>query len=167
MEKSKNLIVLSGTILSIRENKKNTVLIVKSKGESKEANVEFVFYDTSVLKGITPKMKVKIRAHGENRKSEDGFGNAYYVKEFVGDKIEQQKRMLAPYVTNEAIDATGGYPRDTNVVLYIGTVRHVYCPTNELTILTIKIPNQDKSNQVEICCFASQAEAARNLKEMQ
>ena len=38
MEKSKNLIVLSGTILSIRENKKNTVLIVKSKGESKEAN---------------------------------------------------------------------------------------------------------------------------------
>ena len=70
MEKSKNLIVLSGTILSIRENKKNTVLIVKSKGESKEANVEFVFYDTSVLKGITPKMKVKIRAHGENRKSE-------------------------------------------------------------------------------------------------
>ena len=98
MEKSKNLIVLSGTILSIRENKKNTVLIVKSKGESKEANVEFVFYDTSVLKGITPKMKVKIRAHGENRKSEDGFGNAYYVKEFVGDKIEQQKRMLAPYV---------------------------------------------------------------------
>lgn len=114
MEKSKNLIVLSGTILSIRENKKNTVLIVKSKGESKEANVEFVFYDTSVLKGITPKMKVKIRAHGENRKSEDGFGNAYYVKEFVGDKIEQQKRMLAPYVTNEAIDATGGYPRDTN-----------------------------------------------------
>lgn len=50
------------------------------------------------------------------------------------------------------------------VVLYIGTVRHVYCPTNELTILTIKIPNQDKSNQVEICCFASQAEAARNLK---
>ena len=164
MEKSKNLIVLSGTILSIRENKKNTVLIVKSKGESKEANVEFVFYDTSVLKGITPKMKVKIRAHGENRKSEDGFGNAYYVKEFVGDKIEQQKRMLAPYVTNEAIDATGGYPRDTNVVLYIGTVRHVYCPTNELTILTIKIPNQDKSNQVEICCFASQAEAARNLK---
>lgn len=51
MEKSKNLIVLSGTILSIRENKKNTVLIVKSKGESKEANVEFVFYDTSVLKG--------------------------------------------------------------------------------------------------------------------
>ena len=78
MEKSKNLIVLSGTILSIRENKKNTVLIVKSKGESKEANVEFVFYDTSVLKGITPKMKVKIRAHGENRKSEDGFGNAYF-----------------------------------------------------------------------------------------
>lgn len=59
---------------------------------------------------------------------------------------------------------TGGYPRDTNVVLYIGTVRHAYCPTNELTILTIKIPNQDKSNQVEICCFASQAEAARNLK---
>ena len=57
MEKSKNLIVLSGTILSIRENKKNTVLIVKSKGESKEANVEFVFYDTSVLKGITPKSK--------------------------------------------------------------------------------------------------------------
>lgn len=150
--------------INLWEQVKNTVLIVKSKGESKEANVEFVFYDTSVLKGIIPKMKVKIRAHGENRKSEDGFGNAYYVKEFVGDKIEQQKRMLAPYVTNEAIDATGGYPRDTNVVLYIGTVRHVYCPTNELTILTIKIPNQDKSNQVEICCFASQAEAARNLK---
>ena len=40
----------------------------------------------------------------------------------------------------------------------------MYCPTNELTILTIKIPNQDKSNQVEICCFASQAEAARKLK---
>ncbi len=36
MEKSKNLIVLSGTILSIRENKKNTVLIVKVRANQKK-----------------------------------------------------------------------------------------------------------------------------------
>ena len=43
MEKSKNLIVLSGTILSIRENKKNTVLIVKSKGEIKRSKCRICF----------------------------------------------------------------------------------------------------------------------------
>lgn len=166
MVKARNLIIISGKILSIRRNRDSMQIILENNGETKKTTPIFSVYDTSLLEGYDENMKVRITAHVENRKSKNYDGTPLYIKEFVVDKIEKQKRMLAPYLLNEDIsEYEGGFPRDVNICLIIGEIYHIYHPKKNFAVVTIRIPNGSKSNQADVVCFMRQAEQVASYRE--
>lgn len=166
MVKARNIVVVSGKIKAIRENRESASIILENQGERVTSFPIFSIYDLELLKDFHVHMRVRITAHVENRKSVDMKDSVIYIKDFVVDKIEQQKRMLAPYLLNEEVSPfEGGYPRDTNTCLMIGKVYHIYHPRDDFAILTLQIPNGTKTNQADVVCFKRQAEQAAECME--
>lgn len=129
MVKARNIIVVTGKIKAIRENRQSATIIIENQGEKVTSYPIFSVYDTDLIRGFRVNMRVQITAHAENRKSIDFDDSVTYIKDFVVDKMERQKRMLAPYLLNEKIsEYEGGFSRDRNTCLMIGKVFHVYHP---------------------------------------
>ncbi|MFR3808653.1 MAG: hypothetical protein ACLTX3_06810 [Lachnospiraceae bacterium] len=100
----------------------------------------------------------------ENRKSIDFDDSVTYIKDFVVDKMERQKRMLAPYLLNEKIsEYEGGFSRDRNTCLMIGKVFHVYHPKEDFTVVTLQIPSGSRMNQADVVCFKKTGRTGREF----
>lgn len=161
MVKARNIIVVTGKIKAIRENRQSATIIIENQGEKVTSYPIFSVYNTDLIRGFRVNMRVQITAHAENRKSIDFDDSITYIKDFVVDKIERQKRMLAPYLLNEKIsEYEGGFARDRNTCLIIGKVFHVYHPKEDFTVVTLQIPNGSRTNQADVVCFKRQAEQA-------
>lgn len=161
MVKARNIIVVTGKIKAIRENRQSATIIIENQGEKVTSYPIFSVYDTDLIRGFRVNMRVQITAHAENRKSIDFDDSVTYIKDFVVDKMERQKRMLAPYLLNEKIsEYEGGFSRDRNTCLLIGKVFHVYHPNEDFTVVTLQIPSGSRMNQADVVCFKRQAEQA-------
>ena len=128
MVKARNIIVVTGKIKAIRENRQSATIIIENQGEKVTSYPIFSVYDTDLIRGFRVNMRVQITAHAENRKSIDFDDSVTYIKDFVVDKMERQKRMLAPYLLNEKISESAQAEEEKNKKYTNGSVRGFTSP---------------------------------------